>query len=161
MESTWSSKTICQWIYLKSEQYVCLEEDEALQQHYTALIIENLVSVKYLQEILQPIDACIMCVIKFNITTTCMTVFQNKCTHVITSFACYMTIWYLLCTLEFFLRRNIYNKERSITTQMTSRNIHTTVVRGLSIRFLDIQPKRLAYWVEWPTTYKPKASPIY
>lgn len=31
------------------------------------------------------------CVIKFNIIITCMAVFQNKYTHIIKLFICYMT----------------------------------------------------------------------
>ena len=44
------------------------------------------------------------CEIEFNKFTTCMIVFQNKCTHVITPFACYITnkiplIYYKISTI--------------------------------------------------------------
>ena len=39
----------------------------------------------------QLMHVCMPCVVEFNITTTCIVIFQTKCTHVIASFACCMT----------------------------------------------------------------------
>ena len=44
-----------------------------------------------LKYIIQPINACMTYIIKFNITTIYTVIFQNKYTHIITSFANYMT----------------------------------------------------------------------
>ena len=41
-------------------------------------------------EVIYPIDVCMTCVIEFNVITTCTMIFQNKCTHIIISFASYM-----------------------------------------------------------------------
>lgn len=56
--------------------------------------MEKLYSIS---EAIQPIDACITCVIKFNVTAICIMIFHNKYTNITVSFACYMVNIILLC----------------------------------------------------------------
>lgn len=60
-------------------------------------------------------NACIVYVIKFNITTTCIRVFQSKYTHIITLFAYYMAdIVYIM-----------YSEISPLTDQLVSNTIIT------------------------------------
>ena len=59
-----------------------------INEQLKRLVKEKLYNTSY---VLQPINACIICVIEFNIITTYMMVFQNKRIYIIILFIYYMT----------------------------------------------------------------------